>query len=638
MRERVLFLLLALGPHVAAAMDLADPTGTVHARIETNAEGRLQYSVLARGQPRLLPAPLGVVIDGTDLGTNVSFGPVHRTRHYEVFPWLGGKNRATNDCWAYEIPIRTAAGAEWTLEVRVFRDGVAFRYHIPGQGRRHVRGEATRFQLPPGTVLWFQTNLANHEGIFESRRAEDLPAGADGKPGLRMGLPVTVLYPDGSAVLLTEARLRQYSGLSLQAAGPGRLEAIFPHDSKGWSWEGTILSPWRVAIVANDLDQLVNSDLIPALCDPPDPEIFPRGAQTDWIRPGRAPCTWMVFGNAGARWDRQKWFVDTAAALGCEYLLVDAGWQTERWGWLEGGADLWSRVAELCAYAARRNVGILLWHAFPEGRDDGPGLTRTDAREAFFQRCREAGVKGVKIDFFDSESLETVTACEDLRRRAARHRLLINFHGIPKPTGEIRTWPNELTREGIREQEYQLCSSLPLTHYGVLPSTRCVVGPADFLPGYVQKRMLKETSAAFQLAATVVFSSPLLCWPDHPEAYLHSPAVNFFRRIPVTWDETRVLPGSRVGEFVALARRKGAEWYVAILNCRSDPSQLSLDPAPFTTPGHELTLYQDGPDRAGLQIVSQPLPSAVAPIPIQLPRGGGAVLHFHPPREWPTWF
>jgi alpha-glucosidase len=165
--------------------------------------------------------------------------------------------------------------------------------------------------------------------------------------------------------------------------------------------------------------------------------------------------------------------------MGCEYLLVDAGWQTSKWGWLKDNGDLWARAAELCRYAAERNMGILLWHSYPEGRDDGPGLTTPEARERLFQNCEKAGVKGVKIDFFDSESRTVIDAYEDLTRRAAKHQLMVNFHGANKPTGEMRTWPNEMTREGIREQEYVLWESLPLQHYGALPFTRMAAGHGD---------------------------------------------------------------------------------------------------------------------------------------------------------------
>ena len=163
-----------------------------------------------------------------------------------------------------------------------------------------------------------------------------------------------------------------------------------------------------------DLNTLVNSDVIASLCDAPDPQLFPQGGREEWIRSGRALVTWCVFGNDGAQWHLQKWFVDQCAALHCEFLLLDGGWRSEQWGFLAGGADPWVRLKELCDYGATKGVGIVVWHAFPEGRDDGPGLTRREARDEFFQRCHEAGVKGVKIDFFDAESLEVVEAWEDL--------------------------------------------------------------------------------------------------------------------------------------------------------------------------------------------------------------------------------
>jgi len=149
------------------ALDLPDPTRTLYVHLSTDSQGRLLYSLSARGQTRLLPAPLGIKVDGADLGLGANLGPVQQARHYEVYPWLGGKNWATNDCWAFEIPARTASGTAWTLEVRVFPDGAAFRYHVPGRSRRLVQGESTAFQLPPHSILWFQTNLANHEGIYD---------------------------------------------------------------------------------------------------------------------------------------------------------------------------------------------------------------------------------------------------------------------------------------------------------------------------------------------------------------------------------------------------------------------------------------------------------------------------------------
>jgi alpha-glucosidase len=227
-----------------------------------------------------------------------------------------------------------------------------------------------------------------------------------------------------------------------------------------------------------------------------------------------------------------------------------------------------------------------------------------------FRRCREAGVQGVKVDFFNSESKTTIEAYEDLLRRAAKYQLTVNFHGANKPTGEARTWPNEITREGIREQEYILWDMLPLEHYGALPFTRIGGRPRRFPAGFIQERHLKNTTRVFQMASVVVFSSPFLCWPDNPEAYLNSPWLDFVRTVPVLWDETRVLPGSVIGESVIMARRKGDEWYVAALNCRQEPRTLELDL------------------RA---------PEAAGKLSATLPAGGGFIAHFRPPRKYPAW-
>ena len=624
----------------AGTIDLNSPGGAVRFQLATDAEGHLTYSVAEGGRSRLDPARAGVIVDNMDLGAAVELGAAKTRTISEAFPWRGGKTWATNLCQVAEIPIHPRAGADWTLEVRVFNDGVGFRYWVPGTGARRVLGESTGWQFPRESTVWFQTDTDDYEGIYQSARADQVPLEEEinkKKRSTHLGPPVTVVFPDGGFGLLSEAALYNYSGLTFRPEGNAKFRAAFEDDPQGWTLDGQVLSPWRVIVLGKDLDGLVNSDVIPALCEPPDPKLFPEGMNTKWLRPGKAPCTWMVYGNDGAQWHRQKWFVDLCAATGCEYLLVDAGWRTEKWGWMKDGGDLWARAAELCRYAAERKVGIILWHAYPEGRDDSPGLTTEAAREELFQRCQQAGVKGVKIDFFNSESKAVIDAYEDLLRRSAKHQIMINFHGANKPTGEARTWPHEMTREGIREQEYVLWGSLPLAHYGALPFTRMAAGHADFLPGYVQPRFLKNTTAIFQMASAIVFSTPFLCWPDNPEAYLDSPLLQFVRTVPVTWDETRILPGSVIGDTVIMARRKGDEWYVAVLNCRSEPQTIELDLSFLNATGKQLTLYRDGPSAAACQIETRVPPPGSGNLPVSLRSGGGFIVHLSIPKQFSGW-
>lgn len=630
------FLSLVLWAKLLNAIELTNQDGSIRFLLDTELDGQLAYSIDFKGKPCLLKAPLGVVVNGVDLGVNVKIEEAKSTRLHEVFPWLGQKRFATNDCIVYTVTLSAIAGKKWTFEARLFRDGVGFRYIVPTDRICRFDGEKTAWRLPSQATVWFQTNVINYEGVYQSAPAEALPVSTKNNP-VYFGPPITIIYPEGTIVLISEAALQAYSGLSLEPVGNQVLKASFPHDPAGWEITGTLVSPWRVAIITESLDALVNSDIIPSLCHPPSTNLFPRGVCTEWIRPGRGLCTWMVFGNEGAQWELQKWWVDMSAALGCEYLLVDAGWRSERWGWLKGGKNVWERLYELCRYAEARGVGILLWHAYPDGRDDSPGLTTPQAREEFFRHCAQAGVKGVKIDFFDSESLSTIETIQELRKLAAEYKLLIIFHGVNKPTGESRTWPNEITREGIREQEYQLWSAMPLQHYGALPFTRFIVGPADFLPGFIQPRFLKNTSAAFQIAGVVVFSSPVMFWPDHPEAYLRSPAYPFFRHIPTTWDETRVLNGSAIGKLVLMARRKADQWYVAVLNCERREVDIELDIGSYLLPQQSFMLFEDTHAPGGLIVKTGASSSLPKRLTLSLNAGGGFLLWLYPAERWGSW-
>lgn len=622
----------------AAEVIIPSPSGSTQLALNTDPGGNLVYKVQQGGIVRFEPARVGVLMDSADLGAGVTLGVVRTNSLSEVFDWRGGKAFGTNRCTAAEISIRSGSGQDWVFEVRVFDEGAGFRYRIPGVGSRLIKGETTRWRLPRTAKVWFQTNTSDYEGDYQVAAADKVPlTQGDQKAPVHLGPPITICFDDGMVGMVSEAALFKYSGMTLRPEGDAVFHAVFQDDPNGWQHEGECLSPWRVMILVKDLNALVNCDVIPALCDPPDATLFPQGPKTAWLRPGKAPCTWMIYGNDGAQWDKQKWFVDVCAAMGCEYLLVDAGWRTEKWGWLKNGGNLWARAAELCRYAAERNVGILLWHAYPEGRDDGPGLTTVEAREELFTRCREAGVKGIKIDFFNSESRKVIDAYEDLLRRSARHQLMINFHGANKPTGEARTWPNEMTREGIREQEYVLWGTLPLAHYGALPFTRMAAGHGDFLPGYVQRRFLKNTTAMFQMASVITHTTPMLCWPDNPEAYLDSPLLQFVREVPVVWDETRVLAGTAIGDTVVIARRHAASWYLALLNCRPEKQDVSLDLAFTSLSGKELTLWQDGDSVASVRIESAVPAPADGKLCLSLRPSGGAVLRVAAQKEHAGW-
>jgi alpha-glucosidase len=615
----------------AETLTLTSPNQQLTVTIANNEQGRLCFALRQAGGSVIEPSALGVTVQGQDLGISNRLGEIQWREVNERYPCRGVKAQAVNHCLAYEVPMINTSGSNWTLEVRIFDDGAAYRYRVPGAGRRHISGEATSWRLPSAATAWIQTNIVNYEGNYHRRRVSDFST----KDSFGIGCPVTVELPQGGYALLTEAALYHYSGMHLRPAGNATLTAAFAGDPQGWEIEGPIVSPWRVTLVAADLNSLVNADVISNLGEAPDARLFPAGANTSWIKPGKGLITWAVFLNDGAQWYRQKWFVDMCAAMNCEYLLVDGGWRTEKWGFLKDGGDLWDRLRELCDYAAAKKVGIFVWNAYPEGRDDGPGLIDRQARAEFFQRCQAAGVKGVKIDFFDSERREVIEVYEDILKQTAERQLMVNFHGANKPTGESRTWPHAITREGIREQEYVLWEQLPLEHYSALPFTRMVAGPGDFLPGFVRPQYLKNTTAVFQLATAVIFTSPFICWPDHPEAYLESPFLGLVRNLPPAWDETRVLPGSAIGSCAAFARRAGTNWYVAVINSRPEEQTMSLSLEFLDDGDYQAALYRDvaGPNAAA-QIETGLPARRDQRLSLRLKPGGGFVGWFHRPASY----
>jgi hypothetical protein len=548
-----------------AQTTIESPQGTVQVTISANADGRLVYAVQFAGKQVLAPSPIGVKVDETDFGTGVEIGAAKEEGFESKFPWRGNHAEVDVAGKFAAILIQQKGGAAWTLEVKCFDNGVAYRCVIPGEGTRKVAGEAAAWEFPAGTFAWCNPNTATYEGVYERFAVNEIPADKF-KNGI--GMPTTLELPGGGFAVLTEADVMGYSGMTLASVKDKNvLEAAFRDDAKGWSMSGEIKTPWRVLMLSADLNGLVHNDIVPALCPPPDGKLFPEGIRTEWLKPGRCLWQWWAYDDAGTHWSKQKWFVDQAAELKCQYYLVDEGWEHTRQEWASEGKDVWTRMKELCDYAAGKGVGIWVWKGwtFDEKRQ-WPGLETPQKREDFFRHCAEAGVKGTKIDFMDSESHDRLAFYEDCLRVGAKYKVMVNFHGANKPTGEARTWPNEMTREGVRGLEYNKWDALPPVHYATLPFTRYLAGHGDFTPTTFQPERIKGTTFAQQLAGAVVFNSPILCWADKPDLYLASPAVEFMRNIPPVWDETIVLPGSVIGGLAAFARRSGDDWYVGVIN------------------------------------------------------------------------
>jgi alpha-glucosidase len=372
--------------------------------------------------------------------------------------------------------------------------------------------------------------------------------------------------------------------------------------------EGPIETPWRVILAGRDLNTLVNADVIHNVSPPPDPALFPDGQATGWIRPGRA--VWRYLDGGENTYEGLKKFTDLAAELGFEHHVVEGVWRQWTPEQLKGFVD----------YANGRHVGIWLWKHSRE-------LQKPDARRAFFSQCRDLGVVGVKIDFLDHEAREVVDYYEAILRDAAEFHLMVDFHGANKPTGGDRTWPNELTREGIYGFEHRNRGAWG-PHDATVPFTRYLAGPADFTPVVFGDRR-KETSWAHQIATAVVFTSPLLVYGGHPQSLLDNPAADLIKSIPSIWDETIVLPDSEIGEVAAMARRHGRDWFIALVN-GTTARTLLVTPAFLGTGPYRSLLVRDDPDNPAVVRVEHGNIKAQDTISIALRPGGGFIARLVP--------
>jgi len=360
-------------------------------------------------------------------------------------------------------------------------------------------------------------------------------------------------------------------------------------------------------MIGPDLNAMVNNDMVPALCPPPDPKLFPKGIYTDWIRPGRAVWKYLNGGGDGTL-EVMKKFTDGAAALGFEHNILEGFWT--RWK----DEDL----KELVRYSKEKNVGIWLWK-------HSKSLRNKSSRDSFFTKCRDLGITGAKIDFFDHEAKEVIDLYESLLREGAEFHVLLDFHGADKPTGLTRTWPNEMVREAVKGMEASKLADRA-THETTIPFTRCLAGPAEYTVMHFGERR-KNTTWAHQIASAVILSGPLLTYAANPDTILMNPAVDVIKNIPAVWDETIVLPGSEIGELAAFARRKGDSWFLAIMN-GVQPKHIKFSTSFLRNGNYKARIVKDDVNNPASVIMENSSYSAKDFIELDLVSGGGLVAEF----------
>jgi alpha-glucosidase len=608
--------------HAATTITVTSPGGTVQGAFSVDNSGTLHYRVSRGSVPVIEPSPLGITLDGVALGSGVTLGTPTTTTVDETYPTRGVHPVAVNHYTLTSIPVTHAgSGITYTLEVRAYDDGLAYRYNIPVGGAHTVTSEQSSWTIPDGTTVWIFENasdakLKTYSGSMTPVNVNDLPTVSPQGPVQGAGL--TLVLPNGGGyAVLSEAALANYSGMRLEAIGNRTVRVNFTEGASGFGVSGPVTTPWRFTLTTPDLNGLVNSDLVTNLNPAPDPALY---GDTSWIKPGRSLWSWLSAPNHAITIDQERAYINAAAQLGFEYTTIDNGWET---AFAQNGATAWDTLKALCDDARSKGVGVFVWKN--SNAVSNPSNNWQDLR-AFLDQVQHAGAAGVKMDYFYAESKSKIDfEVAILRETAARH-LLVNFHGISKPTGEQRTFPNQLTREAVRGLEVGLPGA---RHDAALPFTRFVLGPADYTP------LAFTNNYAEQLATLVIYTSPLQVISASAQKLLNdsslAPALDVVKAVPTVWDETRVLPPSQIGQLALFARRAGDRWFVAGINGDKNSSRsLPLDLSFLGTRRYDAVLLTSGANDGSL--VRQDLANVGADtlVNVDMLKAGGFVMMLTP--------
>ena len=477
------------------------------------------------------------------------------------------------------------------IEFRVYNDGVCFRYALSENQSDSLLfiNEFTTYRIHRESDRWMQKYVPHYEGDFPHEKG-NVSQGEWGYPAL--------IRHNGCWALLTEANIdRNYCATHLTNTAHSEFYQIaYPHREEG-NGVGSIhpatqtpwFSPWRV-IILGELKNIVESTLVEDVSTP----CFLT--ETDWILPGSASWIYWAYNHGTKDYRKCCEYVDLAASMHWKYVLFDWEWdQMQNGGTLEDAAD----------YAVSKGVKPLIWYnsggthnrvsSTPRDR-----LITKENRNREFRRLKEMGFAGIKVDFFESDKQHMVNYYLDILEDAAKHKLMVNFHGCTLPRGWSRTYPHLMSMEAVYGAEQYNNSPYMTTAASRLnctyPFTRNVVGPMDYTPvAFTDSQHPHRTTYAHELALSVIFESGIQHWADRPEGFYQLPdeVKSFMSNVPAAWDDTRFIEGYP-GEYVVLARRKGTTWYLAGINGTTSHKKLTVALDFLQDGNYQMNLFTDG--------------------------------------------
>lgn len=598
-------------------LSVKSPDGIIDVKIELT-EGKPFYSIQYGNKAFLEVSPLGL---------QTSIGDFTKELVYESFETSSINTEYTLNkakvsqvkYLANELVCKFTNQAKDTLSVvfRVSNNDVAFSYGLTAKEpktKTHVKifSEATGFDLPnkattfitqqaPPMTGWEQTKPS-----YEEEYSFNEPMATPSHNGIGYTFPALFKLGEDGWVLISETGVdSHYLGSRLgEGTSEGFYSIEFPQSGEnnglGENYASQAMpakTPWRTITLGNTLKPIVESTVAFDLVD----EIYPA-SQT--YKMGRATWSWIVWQDGSINYDDQIKFIDLAANLKFEYILIDNWWDTRI------GKE---RMADLVNYAATKNVDVILWYNSNGYWNDAPQtpqdkMNSAPARQQEMAWLQKIGVKGLKVDFFGGDKQTTMRLYEDILTDANNYGLAITFHGCTIPRGWEKMYPNYVTSEAVLASENlifrQSAADTQAYYSTILPFTRNAVGAMDYAPVFLNKNFSKDNSTgnirrttdAFELATSVLYFSPVQHFGITPNNLEEQPdyVLDFLKTVPTVWDETKYI-GGEPGDYCAIARRKGNKWFVAVVNGEKEAKRIELDLSMLTK--QDVSIIYDNKNR-----------------------------------------
>lgn len=644
----LIFITLSVFAQKNTTYQLASPDRKNILKIE--AGNTLQWSVINNSTQVIAPSAISMQLQtGEVLGNNAK---IVSAKSEKINTTINAIDYIKNVIPDVYNQLTLNCKGDYGIIFRAYNDGVAYRFFTKKKGQITIVNEEANFNFDKDYKCFvpFVRDFRGAEQYIQSFEALYTEKNISQFSKDTLGfLPVMIDLGNQKKTVITEADLEDYPGMFLKvnntmansfmgvyAPSPlteaqGGYKMLNTMATKRANYiaivNGNSNFPWRVVIISNNDTDLLNNDMVQKLASPS------RIADPSWIKPGKVAWDWWNDWNishvdfrAGINTETYKYYIDFASANKIEYIILDEGWSNDL-NLMEVSPKI--NLQEIIDYGKQKNVGIILWASW---------YAVTSKMDSVFAKYPAMGIKGFKIDFMDRDDQKMVTSLYAIAKKAAENKMIIDYHGMFKPTGLQRTWPNVVNFEGVKGMEnVKWTPHDDVPHYDVsIPFIRMVAGPMDYTPGAMRNATksgffpngsmpMSQGTRCHQLAMYVVFVAPLQMLADNPTAYTkEQECTDFIAKVPTTFDKTVPL-GGKVGEYVSIAREKDNVWYVGAMSNWNE-RDITIDFSFLGSGNYEATIFKDGinADRDATDYKKEILTlTAQTKLKIHLAPGGG---------------